>query len=77
MVAFIQKGSSADNDGQIRVGDKICSINGVDFTGVTSKNITLDVLKNSGISVALVLERGNILHVFNYVVHQTSYIPFY
>ena len=69
MVAFIQKGSSADNDGQIRVGDKICSINGVDFANVTNDNNTLDVLKNSGISVSLVLERGNILHVFNYAVH--------
>ena len=73
MVAFIQQGSAADNDGQIRVGDIICSINGVDFTGEKRENNILNVLKNSGLSLSLVIKRGTIPRMINYSVHQTSY----
>ena len=53
-------GGSADKNGEIRVGDKICSINQIETSDTTSTENVSSMLRNSGTSVSLVLKRGKI-----------------
>ena len=71
MVAFIQKELQGEYKGeQIQVGDEICSINGVDFTGATGENNVLAALKNSGNTVSLVLKRGKIPCILQHSIYE-------
>ena len=53
-------GGSADKNGEIRVGDKICSINQIEASDTTSTEKVSSMLRNSGTSVSLILKRGKI-----------------
>ncbi|XP_071668064.1 FERM and PDZ domain-containing protein 2 isoform X3 [Patagioenas fasciata] len=48
----------ADNDGQIRIGDRLLEVDGISLCGITHKQ-AVEYLKKSGQIAKLVLERGN------------------
>ncbi|KAK2518754.1 Frmpd2, partial [Columba livia] len=48
----------ADNDGQIKIGDRLLEVDGISLCGITHKQ-AVEYLKKSGQIAKLVLERGN------------------
>ena len=46
-ISFIQAGGVADKSGELRKGDRILSVNNIDFRGVTHEDAAT-VLKNCG-----------------------------
>ena len=63
-VAFIEPKSPAYNNIQIREGDKLCFINGVEISDATSTKAVSDMFRNGGNSLTLVAKRGNKFHVY-------------
>ena len=54
-ISFILTGGAADLSGELKKGDQILSVNGIDLVQATHEQAA-DILKNSGVNVHLVLQ---------------------
>ena len=59
-ITGMTKGGSADKNGELRVGDQICSIDQIEVSDTTSTEKVSSMLRSAGTSVSLVLKRGKI-----------------
>nr|8BOJ_A Chain A, Leucine-rich repeat-containing protein 1 [Trichoplax sp. H2]8BUW_A Chain A, Leucine-rich repeat-containing protein 1 [Trichoplax sp. H2]8BUW_B Chain B, Leucine-rich repeat-containing protein 1 [Trichoplax sp. H2]8BV7_A Chain A, Leucine-rich repeat-containing protein 1 [Trichoplax sp. H2] len=56
-VSKIAKGGPCDNEGTLKIGDKILSVNEISFTGITHEK-AVEILKNQDSKYMVVVERS-------------------
>ena len=67
IVAEVNEGSPAGRNNKIKVGDVICSINGVEVPDLSTSEELADLLKMSGKTVHLELMKGERLRIYEYI----------